>query len=241
MSPVVVDGRCIVQVGVKGAGAVMAFDLASGEAKWKWESEGPASSSPVVMTVKGKRQVVTFTAKSLIGLEAANGQLLWRVPFEATQGNNTTPVVDGQTLFYTGQGKGLFALKIEAQGTGFVPVPVWTNAQVGARFTTPVLKDGRLYGFTGRFFCADAKTGVTLWTDDTGRGSTATMLDAGSVMLALTLNSGLIAFKPSGQAYTELAKLKVSESETWAHPVVAGKRIYVKDADSVTCWTFGEP
>jgi len=64
------------------------------------------------------------------------------------------------------------------------------------------------------------------------------MLDAGSVMLALTLNSGLIAFKPSGQAYTELAKLKVSESETWAHPWWRGKRIYVKDADSVNLLDF---
>jgi len=80
---------------------------------------------------------------------------------EATQGNNTTPVLDGQTLFYTGQGKGLFALKIEAQGTGFVPVPVWTNAQAGARFTTPVLKDGDCMVYRPLLLC-DAKTGVTL-------------------------------------------------------------------------------
>ncbi len=238
MSPIVVDGRCIVHIGVKGAGAILAFDLASGEAKWKWEGEGPASSSPVVMTVQGTRQLVTLTAKSVIGLRLADGKLLWQVPFEAAQGNNTTPLVDGQTVYYTGQGKGLLAMKIEPQGDGFAPTQLWTNSALGGRFTTPILKDGLLFGFTGRFFCADAKTGETLWTDTTGRGASAALVDAGSVILASTQNSGLIAFKPSGKEYAELAHINVSDSEVWAHPIVAGRQIFVRDHDNVTLWTL---
>ena len=118
------------------------------------------------------------------------------VPFEAVQGNNTTPLVDGSTVFYTGQGKGLFAMKIEPQGGGFAATPLWTNTQLGTRFTTPVLKEGLLYGYNGGFFCASAQTGATLWTDATKRGQSAAMLDAGSVILALTLNGELAAFKP---------------------------------------------
>ena len=64
------------------------------------------------------------------------------------------------------------------------------------------------------------------------------MLDAGSVILALTGDSELIAFKPSDKEYTELARIKVASTELWAHPVVAGKRVFVRDLDSVTLWTF---
>jgi len=66
----------------------------------------------------------------------------------------------------------------------------------------------------------------------------AALLDAGSVMLALTLNGELVAFKPSPAEYTELARIKVASTETWAHPVVAGNRIFVKDSETVGLWTF---
>jgi len=70
------------------------------------ERRWPGDSSPVVLTVGGKKQLVTLAAKNLVGLDLANGTLLWQVPFEATQGNNTTPVVAGSTIIYTGQAKG---------------------------------------------------------------------------------------------------------------------------------------
>ena len=238
MSPLVVDGACIVHVGEGTNGSVIAFDLASGAPKWNWVGDGPANSSPVVMRVGGKQTLVSLTAKHLVGLDLADGKLLWQVRFEAEQGNNTTPVVDGQTVIYTGQGKGLLALKIEPQGEGFAATPLWTNRAVGARFTTPILQDGLLYGFNGAFFCASAKTGETLWADTAARGRSAALVDAGSVILALTVNGELTAFKPGGQQYTELARIKVASTETWAHPVVAGKRIFVRDGDTVALWTM---
>jgi outer membrane protein assembly factor BamB len=238
MSPLVVDGRCIVHVGGGSNGAVIAFDLGSGEPKWKWDGDSPANSSPVVMTVGGKKQLVTLTSKHVVSLDLAQGKLLWQVPFEATQGNNTTPVIDGSRVFFTGQGKGLFALKIEPQGDEFTALPLWTNKQTGARFTTPVLKDGLLYGYNNGFFCARAQTGETLWTDAARRGQSAALLDAGSVILALTLNGELAAFKPGNTEYAELARIKVASTETWAHPVVAGRRIFVKDSETVSLWTL---
>lgn len=238
MSPIVVDGRCIVHVGGRTNGAVIAFELASGAPRWKWTGDGPASSSPVVMALGGGRQLVTLTSKKLVGLALADGRLLWEVPFEAAQGNNTTPIVDGSTVIYTGQGKGLFAVKIEPAGDGFAATPVWTNAQLGARFTTPVLKDGLLYGYNGRFLCANARTGATVWTDAENRGQSAAMLDAGPVIVALTLNGELAVFKPGTPDYNQVARIKVAGTETWAHPVIAGNRLFVRDAESVALWSF---
>jgi outer membrane protein assembly factor BamB len=95
-----------------------------------------------------------------------------------------------------------------------------------------------LYGYNNGFFCASAQTGATLWTDDARRGQSAAMIEAGSVILALTLNGELAVFKPSATAYTELARLKLASTETWAHPVVAGKQIFIRDAEMVSLWTM---
>jgi len=70
-----------------------------------------------------------------------------------------------------------------------------------------------------------------------GRGGCAQIVDAGTVLLALTPAAELIVLQPNPQAYTEVARLKVASSPTYAYPVVSGKRIFVKDQDDVTLFT----
>jgi hypothetical protein len=142
---------------------------------------------------------------------AADGKLLWQVASHP-QGrffNSATPIVDGQTVIYTGQGKGTKAVKIEKQGEGFAAKELWSNADLGTGFNTPVLKDGMLFGFSdkGNLFCLNAKTGQAAWTDPTRRGGNfAAILDAGSSLLALPSNSELIALKPGDKQYEEMAR-----------------------------------
>ena len=238
MSPLVVEGKCFVHIGGKGQGAVIAFDLASGEPKWKWTGDAPANSSPVLVTVAGRRQLVTLAAKNLVGLDLADGKLLWQFPFEAAQGNNATPVVDGAMVYCTGLNKGLVAIQITAQGEGFAATPVWTNSQLSARFTAPVLKGGRLYGYTDSSFCVDARTGATLWLDPAKHGNSAALVDAGPVLIATTVSSELVVYAPDDKACTELAKYKVAGTEIWAHPIVAGPRLYVRDRESLALWSW---
>jgi outer membrane protein assembly factor BamB len=238
MSPLAVDGLCVVHIGNYTNSAVIAFDLASGDARWKWDAEGPGNSSPVIMTIGEKKQLVTLTSKDLVGLSLADGKLLWKVPFEAVQGNNTTPVIDGSTVIYTGEGKGLLAVRIDPQGEGFTATPLWRNPKFDARFTTPIVKDGAVFGYTGSFFCASAKTGQTLWADSRKSGQNGALLDAGSQLLAITMNGDFVAFKSSQSEYKELARMKVTNTELWAHPLVADNRIYIRDGETMSLWTI---
>ncbi|MGO8701891.1 MAG: hypothetical protein ACLQVY_29770 [Limisphaerales bacterium] len=128
-------------------------------------------------------------------------------------------------------------MKIEPQGEGFAVTPLWTTAQFGTRFTTPVLKDTLLYGYNGRLFCIDVKTGAPLWDEAPELGQTASLVDVGSVIFALGGRGGLLVFKP-GSSYVQLARIKVADSETWAHPVVAQDRIFVKDSETVELWSI---
>ena len=190
------------------------------------------------MTVGDTKQIVSQSDKFIVGVALADGKELWKIPFEANQGNTGTPIVAGDTVIYAGQGKGTFAVKITQDADGFHTEQLWATPSPSPRFTSPVLKDGFLYGSTstGNLYCMNAQTGQMAWTDSTRRGDPAGILNAGPVLLVLTSNSELAAVEPNDKEYKELARIKVSESPTWAGPVVAGNRVFIKDADSVTLW-----
>lgn len=243
MSPIIVDLMAVAQLGEAGDGAMIAYDLASGTEKWRWAAEGPEYASPVLLTVDGTKQLVTLTEKSIVGVGAADGKLLWELPFAPARRayNAATPIVDGQTVIYTGAGRGTKAVKIEKQGDEFVAKELWNNPDVAPQFNTPVLKDGLLFGLSdrGNLFCLNAADGKTAWTDtaEHGRGFAA-IVDGGSCLLALPSTSELIAFKPSAAKFEQLAAIKIAETDTYAHPVLAGNRIFVKDAEAVTLYTI---
>ena len=238
-SPIIVENMAIAHLGGPGNGAVMAFDLGSGQEKWRWDTEGPEYASPVLLTGGGTKQVVTLTEKSIVGIGVADGALLWQRPFvpERRAYNAATPLVDGQTVIYMGAARGSRAVKIEKQGERFAATELWSNPEIAPQFNTPVLKDGLLFGLSssGNLFCVDGQTGQTAWTDTTERDRSgfAAIIDAGSVLLALPSDSRLTVFEPSREEYVELAQLKIADTPTFAHPVVAGNRVFVKDEETV--------
>jgi hypothetical protein len=70
-----------------------------------------------------------------------------------------------------------------------------------------------------------------------GGAGYGSIVDAGSVLIALTPASQLVVFEPNDKAYKQLATYKVADSSTHAYPVLSGNRIFIKDRDSLTLWT----
>jgi outer membrane protein assembly factor BamB len=116
-------------------------------------------------------------------------------------------------------------------------------------------------------FCIDRKTGETLWSkpldesaaagasQDSGRsrggrgrsrggrrggggGGYGSIVDAGSVLFALTPAGKLTVFKPGRKGLERVADYTVAGGGTYAYPVIAGNRIFIKDEDSVTSWSI---
>jgi outer membrane protein assembly factor BamB len=239
MSPIIVDGMAIGHLGGQGNGALIMYDLNTGDEKWRWAGEGPEYASPALLTVDGAKQLVTLAEKSIVAIGVADGKLLWQLPFapEKRTYNAATPIIDGQTVIYTGAGRGTKAVKVAKQGDVFVANELWSNPELAPQFNTPVLRDGLLFGLSnsGNLYCINAQTGQTAWTDTTqrDRGGFTAIVSAGSCLMALPSSSELIVYKPSGEGYSELAVIKVSETPIYAHPVIAGKRIFIKDQDTV--------
>lgn len=242
-SPLVVDDVCIVQLGGEQQGGMAAYDLGTGKQRWVWTGDGTAYSSPVLLTVDGTKAVVAETAANIVGIGATDGKLLWKTRF-AVRGrgyNAATPIVSGDTVIFAGSGRGIHAVRIEKTADGLTTKDLWSNPQNSVMFSTPVLRDGLIYGISDRsqLFCVDAKNGKTDWTTPIsgGRGY-GSVVDAGPVLMALTPGETLTVFEPGAEAFKKLADYKVADSPTYAYPVVSGNRLFVKSENSLILWTF---
>jgi outer membrane protein assembly factor BamB len=201
-SPIIVDGLCIAQLGGDSKGGIVAYDLATGNEKWKWTGDGTAYASPILDTVQGGKEIVAETAANIVGIAAADGTLLWKTPFKVHY-NACTPIADGATIIYSGAGSGTKAVKVEKQGQKLAATEIWSNKQTAVQFNTPVLKNGLLFGISAdnKLFCLNAKDGMTAWAESLPGGGRSrgygSVVDAGSVLFALTPAAQLIVFEPS--------------------------------------------
>jgi outer membrane protein assembly factor BamB len=237
MSPLIVDGVCVVHVGTKDNGQVLALDLKTGNEKWKWTGDGPAYASPSLMTLSGQKHIIVQTEKNLMALNLSDGKLLWQIETLPLQRfyNCVSPYIDGSRIYYTGQGTGIKAIEVTKQGDQYITKDLWSNTEVGAKWNTPVLIGGFLYGFSDqrKIYCVNASNGQTGWIDAATHSDFATISDCGSVIIGFPQTGNLLVFKPDPKAYAEIAKYKVTETPVYAFPVIAGNSIYIKDAESL--------
>ena len=260
-SPILTAGLCIAELGGDDNGAIVAYDLATGDEKWKWTGDTPAYGSPVLASVDGTQVIVAPTDKNMLAINVADGKLLWQVPFTQGRYNAATPIIDGQTLIYALQGT--TAEKLTLTGDGIKTEQLWNNSDATVVFNTPVLKDGLIFGLTGTntIFCVRADTGETAWTAPLGTAAKAapapqpkrepgkgrrggggggfgSVVDAGSVLFALTPAGELVVFEPSDKEFKQLASYKVAAGASYAYPVIVANRVFIKDAEALTLWAI---
>jgi outer membrane protein assembly factor BamB len=243
-SPLIEDGRLIVHLGGHDDGALIAFDAETGDVRWRWDGDGPGYTSPIVVEIHGIKQLVTQTQKYCIGVAPETGGILWRIPFTTDYDQNiVTPVLYEQTLIFSGLNRGTMAVNVIKRGGKWATEELWRNPDVSMYMSSPVLGGGLLFGFShkrkGQLFCLDPRNGATLWTNDGRMGENAAILSAGDLLFVLTTDAEFIIGRRSAEKFEPLARYTVADSPTWAHPVVVGRAILVKDASMLVLWRMG--
>ncbi len=152
MSPVVVDNLCIGHFGNADNGAVVAYDITTGDQKWKWSGGtgyGPSYASPVVATIEGMKQVILQTERNVVSLAVSDGKLLWQIASYGGRYVASSPVADEKNSVIYGMGSnGIYALKITKEGDEFKTQPLWTDNEISLEYNTPVLRNDLLFGLT---------------------------------------------------------------------------------------------
>lgn len=138
--------------------------------------------------------------------------------------------------------RGTLAVRPTRTDSGWVAETVWHNPDLWMYTNSPVLHGDLLYAFStqrkGQFFCLDARTGKTLWATQGRQGDYISLLSAAEVIFGLGNDATLSIIEPSATAWKTLAQYQVADSPTWAHPVVLGDQLLIKDATNLSLWTL---
>ena len=246
---VAVDGN-LVFVGGGGRGeSMLGLNKNTGAVVWKTGDETITHSTPVVATIHDQRQVIFFMQSGLVSVDAKSGKLLWKFPFKFSVSTAISPVVSGDIVYLSaGYGVGSSACHIEKQGDGFTATKIWFskgNEPVVNHWSTPVCKDGYLYGMFGfKLFkkepmkCVSLATGKVMW-EQAGFGQGNVIL-VGNRLVALAEDGNLVIVEATPDSYKEIARTKALHETCWSTPAFADGKIYVRSVKEGVCFDVSE-
>jgi outer membrane protein assembly factor BamB len=166
-APLIVDEKLIVQPGGSGGKSVVAYHKFTGAAIWKALDDKQAYTSPMLVTLGGRRQIITVTAGRAVGLTPEDGAPLWEYPWVTEYDVNASqPIVTGPNRVFisTGYGHGAAVLELQPAGKTFTVRVVWQNTRMKNKFNPSVLHEGHIFGLDeGILACLDVETGQQKW------------------------------------------------------------------------------
>ena len=231
-SPLVLGNKVLVNAGGRGA-SIVAFNKTDGSVIWKSQSDEPGYSSGMPLDVNGLTQVVFFTASRALGLDSKDGRLLWEYERPANNvANVATPIIRANRIFISsdyGTGGGVIEIKPDNKAQ-----EIYFNKDMRNHHSSSVLVGDYLYGFSSSVLTAmKFDTGEVAWRDrSVGKGS---LVYADGNLYCFSENGvvGLVEATPTG--YKEKGRFRIQQDSlpTWAHPVVAGGRLYLRDQDTI--------
>jgi outer membrane protein assembly factor BamB len=192
-------------------------------------------SSVVAANIHGMRQYVQFLSGGVVGLEAKSGKLLWHYDKPAnTTANISTPLWQGNRVFAaSGYGTGGGQVEIVRKDGEFEAVEKFFLKNMQNHHGGMILLGNHFYGTNGNaLLCVDWLTGAIAWQNrSVGKGSVA----YADGHLYVRSEKGPVALvEATPKAYREKGRFEQpdrSEKNAWAHPVVAGGRLYLRDWD----------
>lgn len=224
--------------GGKGAN-VIALDAGDGSLIWKCagNSEITAYCSPQIATHNGKKLLITHTADHILGIDAKNGDLLWKYkqPNKYSVNPNTPIYHNGHVFCMSGYGKGSVLLKISDDGKSVSKK--WFNSTLDSRMGGAVLHEGKIYGagdFNREWYCVDWKTGKTLQSKDIMKKK-GNIIFADGMLYTYSERGYVGLVKPTENGFEKVSEFKVpyGSAQHWAHLVIHNKKLYVRHGNSL--------
>ncbi|HEX8336181.1 MAG TPA: PQQ-binding-like beta-propeller repeat protein [Pyrinomonadaceae bacterium] len=241
-SPLVVDDKVVVIPGGSNGKSVVAYNARTGARAWGALGDAASYTSPMLVTLAGRRQVLAVTARFVSGIAPEDGAVLWTFPWANSIGINVAqPIVTGPNRFFisSGYGKGAALIEVANAGGKLSAAPVWERASMKNKFNSSVLHEGHVYGLDENMLtCVDLETGQQKWKAR-GYGFGQVVLASGH--LIVTTDEGEIALvRATPAGHTELARFPALEGRTWNVPAIAGGRLLVRNATQMACYKLSD-
>lgn len=249
-SPLIVDDKVIFTPGGKDA-SVVALDKATGKTVWasKGLSESSAYCTPRLYENGGERQIVTFVAKHLVGIDPAKGDVLWRWGSKVEYDIHATSPVFYKNMIYVSHGydQGGHLLELvdetcpksgENDGEAEDCSPIrekWSDDNLDVHHGGVVVVDGRIYGAASgkTWYCLDGETGkVEASIRRLGKGS---VIYADGMLYGYMEDGKVLLVNPDPSDFRAVSSFKIGRGSGhhWAHPTLADGVLYIRHGEAL--------
>lgn len=240
-SPLLADGLVFVAGGGQGQ-SLLAFDQKTGANAWKTEDDGIVHASPIVAEIHGQRQVIFMTARGIVAVAPKSGEMLWRHDFKA-RAVGASAVVSGDLVYCSaGYQAGALVVRVKKEGDKFATEQVWRKPnQLMNHWSTPVAKDGYLYGLFGAaaygtapLKCIDLATGEEKWSKPNFGMGGVILVDGH--LLALCDYGELCIVKATPEGYKQEGLFQAIGGKCWSTPAFSDGKIFLRSTTEGVCY-----
>jgi outer membrane protein assembly factor BamB len=239
-SPLIAGDLIIVTPGGK-AGTLLALNKLTGDVVWQSSevNEGAHYTSPTLATINGVDQIVQFARESVFGVTLADGKPLWKYSAPANgTANCCSPIIDGNLVFASssyGTGGGL--AKVSLSGSIHVAEEVYFEKKMACHHGGIVKLGDYMYSCgSGTLICMEFATGDIKWqARAAGKGSLC-YADGMLYLLGEGHTVALAEATPEGYNETGRFTIKSHGRPAWAHPIVTGGKLYIRDQESLSVY-----
>lgn len=252
-SPLIVDDMVITTPGGNKA-SLVAFNIENGDVVWEAEplNEGPQYVNPKLIEHGGKKIITTVISNHIIGIDAKDGKLLWKVNYteiNAAKGRSrknhaTTPIYrDGRILIANGYDFVAVQLKLSKDGSD--AEVVWESRDLDPHHGGIVLLGDYVYSTNyksnsmGDWICVNWETGKTEWA--TNWYTKGSIISADGMLYLYEEKSGHVALaKPNPEKLEIISEFQITKGEGpyWAHPVIRDGKLYIRHGEVLMVYSL---
>ncbi|HZM02141.1 MAG TPA: PQQ-binding-like beta-propeller repeat protein [Candidatus Saccharimonadales bacterium] len=193
-----------------------------------------AHSTPLIVTIGGKLQMLSAGAKAAYGYDPLTGKELWRVQYNDFSAAPRPLYQDGVAYFVTGLAKTeLIAVKTDGQGDVTSSHVLWRLRTHVGKYASPLLVDGLIYTVAEQSFvtCVDSATGQVVWTERIGGSYAASPIFADGRLYFFSQEGTTTVLKP-GRTFTALATNSLADG-FMASPAASGRSFFLRTRSSL--------
>ncbi len=207
-------------------------------------ARGASWSTPIIIQVGGREEVILSTAGRLVAYDPASGKPLW-LSKGLGPSIYTSPVWgDGVVFAAAGGPGGGPAIAVKPGGSGDVTAShgVWRLERVKSAIGSGVIHDGHLYTISqeGIAQCLDLKTGGTIWEErlqgSSARGSSWSSMIVADGMIYVPNQAGDVFVLRAAPKFELIATNSVDEP-TNASLAASNGDLFLRTNQSLWCFT----
>jgi outer membrane protein assembly factor BamB len=222
-------------------GLVVALNKETGETVWATpaiEGEEPSYASPILVRIDGRNLLINSAIKNAFAVDAATGELCWKVPqLDPSNTVTTIPVLGDNEVVFTNVSRGfggVFGVRLD----GVRSERTWTK-QLSISHGSTVCLDGQVYAASSRgeargWVSVDAVTGTPRIMSELDGGS---LIYADGRFYCLTQRGMMTLQKPTATEFETVGSFQFAEGrDVWAHPVVCDGKLYLRFHEELSCF-----